>query len=347
MKSKLKRLWVVLMVAFVSLVLTSLAIAQTPAWSLVVDTGLGAIDLMAETEMTITVSFSATAAVDNALVLCSVQSGQITTMSPGVYPLGGNGAVWSGDVVATEAFTLTIHPGAWPETRVPCVIVQAGQAQHAVTGTIAVTPFQAWLPLALNNCVTPATPQTLEIANPGGGYIFSYSGVSYAEALAGRGQTPTYIEEMWRGGWFQSARWSWPANLFYYVARSYLEFDTTGLPDDSIILSATLSLVVQNSDVGEIGDFSVHQGTWLALPDALAAWSAWQSETLAYQSAVVSGTVVNLTLPITSVSAGGVTKLALRMQPEEVPPERPGVPYANVFPRPLATLRITYLEPAQ
>ena len=347
MKSKLNRLVLVLVVVLVSLALTSLAFAQPSAWNLVVDTGSGAIDLSAEMEMTVSVSFSATVAADNVLVLCSVQSGQITTMSPGLYPLGANGAVWSGDMVAAESFTLTIHPSAWPETHVPCVIVQAGQAQHAVTGTIAVTPHQSWLTILLNNYAAPAAPQTLEVSNPDGGWITSYSGNSYAEALAGAGQTPFYNEETFQGGWFRSLRWNWPENRIFVVARSYLEFDTTALPVGSVINDVTLSLIVKNTDTGVIGDFSIHQGTWVSLPDALQAWDAWQPAMLAYQTAVVSGTVVNLTLPVTSVVAGGVTKLALRLQPEDVPPESSVRVYANEFPRPTATLRITYLETAQ
>ncbi len=78
---------------------------------------------------------------------------------------------------------------------------------------------------------------------------------------------------------------------------------TTALPVGSVINDVTLSLIVKNTDTGVIGDFSIHQGTWSSLADA-AAWAAWQSEPLVHQSAVVSGTVVNLTLPITSVSAG-------------------------------------------
>lgn len=345
MKSKLNRLVLVLVVVLVSLALTSLAFAQPSAWNLVVDTGSGAIDLSAEMAMTVSVSFSATAAADNVLVVCSVQSGQINAMSPGLYPLGANGAVWVGDVVATASFTLTIHPSAWPETHVPCVIVQAGQAQYAVTGTIAVAPHQSWLTMLFNNYAAAAVPQTLEVSNPGGGWITSYSDNSYAEALAGAGQTPFYNEETYRGGWFRSLRWSWPENRVYMVMRSYLEFDTTALPVDSAISDVTLSLVVKNTDTGQIGDFSIHQGTWSALPDAVHAWNAWQPEMLAYQTAVVSGTVVNLTLPVTSVVAGGVTKLALRLQPENVPPDPATRTYANEFPRPTAALRITYLEP--
>ena len=59
MKSKLNRLVLVLVVVLVSLALTSLAFAQPSAWNLVVDTGSGAIDLSAEMEMTVSVSFSA------------------------------------------------------------------------------------------------------------------------------------------------------------------------------------------------------------------------------------------------------------------------------------------------
>jgi hypothetical protein len=122
-----------------------------------------------------------------------------------------------------------------------------------------------------------------------------------------------------------------------------LEFDTTALPVGSVISDVSLSLVVKNSDIGAIGDFSAQRGTWSSLTNTTASWNAWEPETLAYQTAVVSGTVVSLTLPITSVVAGGVTKIALRLQPEETPPDPAVMAYANVFPRPSATLRVTYL----
>jgi hypothetical protein len=182
----------------------------------------------------------------------------------------------------------------------------------------------------------------IEIANPGGGFIASFSHTSYAEALAGTGDPLVYVVETWNGGWFQSIRWNWPSNTFYAVMRSYLEFDTTALPVGSVISDVSLSLVVKNSDIGAIGDFSAQPGTWSSLTNTTASWNAWEPETLAYQTAVVSGTVVNLTLPITSVVAGGVTKIALRLQPEEVPPDPAMMAYANVFPRPSTILRVTY-----
>lgn len=70
-----------------------------------------------------------------------------------------------------------------------------------------------------------------------------------------------------------------------------LEFDTTALPVGSVISDVSLSLVVKNSDIGAIGDFSAQRGTWSLLTNTLAAWNAWEPETLAYQTAVLDSTI--------------------------------------------------------
>ncbi len=343
---KRERIWLLFAVSLGPLLFTGLLLAQTSSWDMSISLDPVVIDLtQGQRELTVTVTISRTdTPADNALVICGVQSGEVMSTSPGVYPFGSSSAIWVGDVLTDQptVFSLTARPAQWPETQVPCAIIEAGLIQHFVTGTISVVPYRVWLPAALNNYAAPIEPQVLTVANPGGGYLASFSHTSYAEALAGTGDPLIYVEETWHGGWFQSVRWNWPDNNLYAVMRSYLEFDTTALPVDSAIDTVTLSLGVQNSDIGEIGDFAVYQGTWSSLADATAAWTAWQPEPLAYQSAVVSGTVVSLTLPVTSVVAGGLTKMALRLQPEDVPPDPAVMTYANVFPRPAATLRVTY-----
>jgi hypothetical protein len=328
------------------LLFTAALLAQTSPWTMSISVDPAVIDLtQGQREVTATVAISRTDSAENVLVICSVQSGAVVSVSAGLYPLGPSSVIWVGDVLTdqTTVFSLTARPTQWPKTFVPCAIIEAGLIQHAVTGTVGIVPYRVWLPATLNAYAAPVEPQVMEIANPGGGFLASFSRTSYAEALAGTGAPPVYVEETWNGGWFQSIRWNWPSNTFYAVMRSYLEFDSTALPVGSVISDVSLSLVVKNSDIGAIGDFSAQRGTWSSLTNATSSWNAWEPETLAYQTAVVSGTVVNLTLPITSVVAGGVTKIALRLQPEEVPPDPGVMAYANVFPRPSATLRVTYL----
>jgi len=340
-----RRVLMVLVTSLVPLLFTGLLLAQSAPWAMSISVDPAVVDLtLGQREVTITVAISRTeSAAENALVICTVQPGEVMSTSPGLYPFGASSVIWVGDMLTDQptVFSLTARPAQWPETHVPCAVIEAGQIQHEVSGTISVVPYRVWLPAALNNSAAPVEPQVLAVANPGGGYLASFSHTSYAEALAGTGDPLIYLEETWHGGWFQSIRWNWPDNNLYAVMRSYLEFDTTALPIDSVINDVALSLVVQNSDIGAIGDFSIHQGTWSSLADA-AAWAAWQSEPLVYQSAVVSGTVVTLTLPVTSVVAGGITKIAVRLQPEDVPPDPAVMTYANVFPRPAATLRVTY-----
>ncbi len=340
------RLISVLAAGLAPLLFTVALLAQTSSWDISIGPDPAVVDFtQGQRDVTITVALSRTdTPAENALVICTVQPGEVISTSSGLYPFGSNGVIWVGDVLTDSpvVFSLTARPAQWPETHVPCAVIEAGLVQHFLTGTIGVAPYRVWLPAALNNATAPIEPQVLAIANPGGGYLASFSHSSYAEALAGTGDPLIYVEETWQGGWFQSVRWNWPDNNLYAVMRSYLEFDTTALPIDSVINAVTLSLAVQNSDIGAIGDFSIHQGTWSAVADAPAAWNAWQSEPLAYQSAVVSGTVVTLTLPVTSVIAGGLTKMALRLQPEDVPPDPAVMAYATVFPRPAATLRVTY-----
>ena len=340
----------VFVTSLVPLLFAGLLLAQSSPWAMSISVDPVVVDLtLGQREVTVTVAISRTeSAAENALVICTVQPGEVMSTSPGLYPFGTNSVIWVGDVLTDQpaVFSLTARPAQWPETHVPCAVIEAGLVQHVVTGTISVAPYQVWLPAALNNATAPIEPQVLTIAKPGGGYLASFSHSSYAEALAGTGDPLIYVEETWQGGWFQSLRWSWPDNNLYAVMRSYLEFDTTTLPADSVINAVTLSLMVQSSDFGTIGDFSIHQGTWASLADAAAAWNAWQPEPLAYQSAVVSGTVVTLTLPVTSIVAGGLTKITLRLQPEDLPPDPAVMAYANVFPRPTATLRVTY-QPKQ
>ena len=344
------RILIVLAASLVSLVLTSRLLAQSASWGISISLDPAVVDFtQGQRDVTITVALSRTdTPAEDALVICTVQPGAVMSTSSGLYPFGSNGVIWVGDVLTDSpvVFSLTARPAQWPETFVPCAIIEAGLVQHMVTGTIGVVPYRFWLPTVLNNSAAPSESQVLVSTNPGGGYLASFSHTSYAEALAGTGDPLIYVEETWHGGWFQSLRWNWPDNNLYAVMRSYLEFDTTALPIDSVINAVTLSLAVQNSDIGAIGDFSIHQGTWSSLTDTAAAWQAWVPEPLAYQSAVVSGTVVTLTLPVTSVVAGGTTKIALRLQMEDVPPDPAVMAYANVFPRPAATLRVTY-QPKQ
>ncbi|HEY4722011.1 MAG TPA: hypothetical protein VII92_09205, partial [Anaerolineae bacterium] len=307
--------WLSLMLAlFVPIILVGTLLAGSNPWgasSVALDPPQ--IDLRQRSEITATIVLSNTGADAPGLALtCTLQAGTILTYSAGISTTS-DGLTWTGDVSSNQSITLSLvaHPTAWPNLLMPCTIADGSNQQFPITGSATITPATFYLPIVLHN-VSAAT--TTEQTNPGGGYIVSASSHNYTEALAGAGQPPYLVEEHWQGGWFQSIRWNLPSDNFYAVMRSYLEFDTSSIPPDGVVSNVVLSLVVRNTDTGQIGDFSVHQGDWASLANAPAAWAAFNPTVLAYQTAVISGTEVHLTLPVASVTPGGTTRLVIRLQ---------------------------------
>ena len=297
---KVMRLLITLVVVLVALLITGQSMAQSSAWSLVVDTGPGTVDLAVQLELTVTASFSATSPANDVLVICAVQSGQINALSPGLYPLGDHIAIWTGDLLAeeTSAFTLTIRPGTWPETHVPCAIIEAGVTQQAVTGTLAVTPFQSYVPSVLNNYAQPL-PEPTGVHTwtyPAQNWLINSSGANYAEAAAGTHLTT------WRYDRYAVLvnQPPTPTGGAYNISRDHLYFDVSAMPAGQII-SAWLELHVFNTWSNAGGyDLVFQRGTW-SVPPTTPDWTAYGEILGVYDTDQYTPTASVITIPLSGL----------------------------------------------
>ena len=160
------RIWRLFAACLGPVLFTGLVLAQTSSWDMSISLDPAVIDLtQGQRELTVTVTISRTdTPADNVLVICGVQPGEVISTSPGVYPFGLSSAIWVGDVLTDQptVFSLTARPAQWPETQVPCAIIEAGLVQHVVTGAIGVVPYRFWLPAALNNYAAPIAPTSIQ-----------------------------------------------------------------------------------------------------------------------------------------------------------------------------------------
>jgi hypothetical protein len=331
-----------------SLLIVSSLSAQSEAWSTsAVTFEPPVVDYRQTSEVTVTVGLTNTGeAAHNVLTVCSVQSGEVITTGPGVYALSANSVAWVGDVTDTQCFSLTAHATTLDHVAVPCAIVYNGVLQHTITGTADVIPYAFYLPLSLHTYAAPMETYTVEL-EPAGGYLSSTSFASYAEALAGH--SLQFVDDRWQGGLFRIVREALPGSPAfpptYSILRAVLEFDTPSLPAGAVIERMELVTRVTGYDNPLFlqTDFSVQRGTWLSLTGDLAAtWSDWMHEPLAYQTAVVSGTLVTLNLPVTAVTPGEPLRLLVRSMPEDVEPTLPSSVVGLYWQRAETKLRVTY-----
>ena len=85
-----RRMLMVLVTSLVPLLFTGLLLAQSSPWAMSISVDPAVVDLtLGQREVTVTVAISRTeSAAENALVICTVQPGEVMSTSPGLYPFG-------------------------------------------------------------------------------------------------------------------------------------------------------------------------------------------------------------------------------------------------------------------
>jgi hypothetical protein len=296
-----QRVWLLTVTGLLSLFFTGGALAQTAAstWEVSISLDPSIVDLAQgtrETIVTVAVSHTeeAAPAALASLVICSVRSGEVVTVSHGLYPFGPNTIIWAGEVpTATPAiFTFTVQPMHWPETTVPCVLINEGLAQQTVTGTIDVVPYQTWLPLALRAYTAPIEPTGIHAwTYSAENWLMQSAGSNLAEAVTGNNLLA------WRYDQAAITLNQAPSvsGQPYYLKRSFLTFDLKTLPAGKVI-SAWLELYTYNTWYGRF-DLKFERGLWSRPPDT-SDWNSY-SETLGlYDTGQWTATALSLTLPL-------------------------------------------------
>ena len=291
-----QRVLIVSLAIALSLLFTGVLLALTSPWNISVNVDPAIVDLaQGQHEATVTVALSRTESMaENALIICSVQSGEVVTVSDGLYPLGTSSVIWVGDVLtdATSVFSFTVRPAQWPDTAVPCILIESGQVQQSVTGTINVAPYHVWLPMTLKNYASPIEPTGIHTwTYPAENWLMQSNGSDLAGAVAGSNLLT------WRYDRAAITN-NQPPSAFgqpYYLTRSMLSFDLTSLPAGKIT-SASLELYTYNTWYGRF-DLKFERGLW-ARPPTIADWNAY-SETLGvYDTGQWMTSTLSMTVPL-------------------------------------------------
>ncbi len=290
------RVLMVLVTSLVPLLFTSLLLAQTSPWDISISLDPAVIDLtLGQREVTVTVAISRTeSAAENALVICTVQPGEVMSTSSGLYPFGPGSVIWVGDVLTDQptVFSLTARPAQWPETFVPCAIIEAGQIQHMLTGTLSVVPYRAWLPTALNNYAAPIESTRIQTwTYPVENWLMQSAGADLAEAVTGTNLLTWRYD---RAAITLNQPPSVPGQP-YYLTRSLLSFDLSHLPAGEVI-SAWLELHTYNTWYGQF-DLKFERGSW-SRPSTIADWNAFGEALGVYDTGQWTAEALSFTVPL-------------------------------------------------
>ena len=289
----------VIVTSLVSLLFTGLLLAQSSPWDMSISLDPAVVDLtLGQREVTVTVAISRTESVaENALVICTVQPGEVMSTSSGLYPFGASSVIWVGDVLTDQptVFSLTARPAQWPETFVPCALIEAGLIQQAVTSTISVVPYQTWLPAALNNYAAPVEPTGIETwTYPAENWLMQSAGANLAEAVTGSNLLTWRYD---RAAITLNQPPSVPGQP-YYLTRSLLAFDLSQLPAGQVI-SAWLELHTYNTWYGQF-DLKFERGSW-SRPPTLADWSAYSDTLGTYDTSQWTAEALSFTVALTGL----------------------------------------------
>lgn len=293
-----QRLWLLTVTGLLSLIFTGGVLALTAAstWEVSIRLDPSVIDLaQGPRETTVTVTISQTEATDHtaltSLVICSLQAGEVVTVSQGLYPFGSSTVLWAGEVLtdAPAIFTFTVRPTRWPETVVPCALINNGLAQQTVTATLGVTPYRVALPLLLRNYAAPIEPAGIHTwTYPAENWLMQSAGRNLVEAVAGNNLLAWRYD---RAALTQNQAPSAPGQP-YYLKRSFLTFDLTTLPAGKVI-SAWLELYTYNTWYGEF-DLTFERGQW-SRPPTTADWNAFGETLGVYDTAQWSAAAISFT----------------------------------------------------
>ena len=296
-----QRIRLLTIIGLLSLIFTGGALALTAASSGEVSISLDppVVDLaQGPREATVTVAVSQTEAANStapaSLVICSIQSGEVVTVSNGLFPFGSSTVIWAGELLtdAPTIFTFTVRPIQWPETNVPCILINNGLAQQTVTGTIGVVPYQTWLPLTLRAYTAPIESTGIHTwTYPAENWLMQSAGSNLAEAVAGKNLLAWRYDQ---AALTQNQAPSAPGQP-YYLKRSYLTFDLASLPAGKVI-SAWLELYTYNTWYGQF-DLKFERGQW-SRPPTTTAWNAYGETLGVYDTAQWSAAAISFTVPL-------------------------------------------------
>lgn len=174
----------------------------------------------------------------------------------------------------------------------PCALINSGLMQQTVTATIGVMPYRVLLPLVLRNYADPIEPTgILTWTYPAENWLMQSAGSNLAEAVAGNNLLAWRYD---RAALTQNQAPSTPGQP-YYLKRSFLTFDLTGLPAGKVI-SAWLELYTYNTWSGQF-DLKFERGQW-SRPPTTADWNEYGETLGVYDTGQWSAAAISLTVSL-------------------------------------------------
>jgi hypothetical protein len=294
-----QRVLIVSLAIVLPLLFTGVLMALASPWNVSVSVDPAVVDFaQGQREATVTVAFSHTESMaDNTLIICSVQSGEVVTVSAGLYPLGTSSVIWVGDVLtdATAVFSFTARPAQWPNTAVPCALIESGLVQQIVTGTIGIIPYRVWLPTTLKSYASPIEPTRIHTwTYPAENWLMQSAGSDLAEAVAGSNLLAWRYDRA-------AITVNQPPSASgqpYYLTRSMLTFDLSPLPAGKVI-SAWLELHTYNTWYGRF-DLKFERGWW-SRPPTIADWNDYGETLGMYDTGQWTADALSITVPLPSL----------------------------------------------
>jgi len=237
---------------------------------------------------------------------------------------------------AAAAVTILLLLILWPRASSR---PESGQVPVGERGEAARTPAEALLPAERTQAAESVTIR--RFGPPDEWFAAGALGRTYAENLAGVGlrigETSVYLGQSPPDG---------PYLPEYVVGRAYPGWDTSLLPNDAQVLSATLVLELPAGGGREAAfDITIYRGVW-APPLDLKDWNAPGEEVMGRwhlpagrieeREKVNAGQGISLYAPApartvrvpldpAAIEVGGITRLELRHAGEGIPPTRPGI----------------------
>ncbi|CAG0990114.1 hypothetical protein ANRL4_02417 [Anaerolineae bacterium] len=294
-----QRVLILILAIVLPLLFTGVLLALASPWNISVSVDPAVVDLaQGQREATVTVALSRTESMaENVLIICSVQSGEVVTVSNGLYPLGTSSVIWVGDVLtdATSVFSFTVRPAKWPDTAVPCTLIESGLGQQVVTGTINVAPYRVWLPTTLKDYASPIEPTGIHTwTYPAENWLMQAAGSDLAGAVAGSSLLAWRYDRA-------AITINQPPSASgqpYYITRSMLSFDLTSLPAGKVT-SAWLELYTYNTWYGRF-DLKFERGLW-ARPPTIADWNAYGETLGVYDTGQWTTSTLSMTVPLSGL----------------------------------------------
>jgi uncharacterized repeat protein (TIGR01451 family) len=276
-----------------------------------------------------------------------------------------SGIAWVGDVPPGEMVTLglivTVDNPAGRFLVEKMFFYDDRELVGQFSGKTWVPPYTGYLPLVANQAELPIPTPTPTPVPTATVTTVTFT-IPYGEGLAigGGSMNPDYWQALagfdlagrFRDGDGVTLGQSPPNGPYmpdYVIGRAYMGWDTSTLPDDSKVLSATLILQVNCNPPETAFDVTVYRGVWTPPLDE-AAWYAMGSEpagiwdTADYPCTGQWGQgLVYIRIDPSAVNPGGQTLMEMRSDEEGTPPmtvEQVLVNRSPTFPALVVTYRV-------